>query len=127
MALFDDARRTAGFAIAFGLMIAVAAVYWYVKYGDDEPYHAGRPLRAWIRDLRFAPTDETEKKAAAAVRAIGPPALPGLREALEEEKKLPLAAPPGEPTRSGGFIVRVEILIRQIESQTAEKKQSAAP
>jgi hypothetical protein len=69
-----------------GLTLALAASVAAIFLATPrEPHYQGRPLRDWLADLSHA-NGQTQEMARAAIRAMGPPALPYLTNSLAQRE-----------------------------------------
>jgi len=78
----SNERRRALFAGTVILVLAVVAAALFRPGGG--PRHQGRSLSAWINDLDPRKPQEVRLRAAEAIRAIGPAALPHLENELKD-------------------------------------------
>ena len=69
------------------LFLVVLAVAWLAV--PSEPSHQGRPLSAWLKDLESLKHEERQA-AQEAIRAMGPKAIPFLKNSLEQRNSAAL-------------------------------------
>lgn len=74
-------------AISFGGVVAAAIMLFVPR----QPTHQGRPLDAWLADLA-SPNYRTQQLARAAIREMGPPAVPFLTNSLAQRESVAVRA-----------------------------------
>jgi HEAT repeat protein len=68
-------------ACVLGCLAAAALLMWRLFLRQSQPVYQGRPLLAWVKDLKSA-SPKQQERAAAAVRSLGRQALPTLVRVL---------------------------------------------
>jgi HEAT repeat protein len=75
--------RSLGLVIAVSLLLALGASWVWIAVLDREPRYSGRSVTEWASGLN-SPDPTTRSNAMAALRALGPPAVPVLVRSLRD-------------------------------------------